>query len=93
MLVKSGLMVGLSETYEEVVDTLCDLRKAGVDLVTIGQYLRPTMSQRHIEALRYVKPSEFEDLAVEARKLGFKGVASAPLVRSSYHAEEQIILK
>ena len=91
MLVKSGLMVGLSETFEEVVGVLRDLRKAGVDLVTIGQYLRPTMGKRHVDTLRYVKPEEFVAYADEARKLGFRGVASAPLVRSSYHAEEQIM--
>lgn len=91
MLVKSGLMVGLSETFDEVVGVLRDLRKAGVDLVTIGQYLRPTMGKRHVDTLRYVKPEEFVAYADEARKLGFRGVASAPLVRSSYHAEEQIM--
>lgn len=93
LLVKSGLMVGLSETFEEVVVVLRDLRKAGVDLVTIGQYLRPTMGKRHVDTLRYVKPEEFVAYADEARKLGFRGVASAPLVRSSYHADEQVIPK
>jgi lipoic acid synthetase len=90
MLVKSGLMVGLSETFDEIIVALGDLRAAGVDIVTIGQYLRPTMSHRHVEMVRYVKPAEFEAYADAAREMGFRGIASSPLVRSSYHAEEQL---
>ena len=83
---KSGLMVGLGETGEEVEGVLRDLRAAGVDLVTIGQYLRP--SARHLEVTEFVAPKVFDRYAAAARALGFAGVASAPFVRSSYHAGE-----
>lgn len=88
MLVKSGLMVGLGETFDEVIVALGDLRSAGADLVTIGQYLRPAASGDYCEIVRYVEPDEFAAYAGIATKMGFSGVASAPLVRSSYHAEE-----
>jgi lipoic acid synthetase len=84
---KSGMMVGLGETWEEIVQTMRDLRAVGCDLLTIGQYLRP--SQKHIALAKWYTPQEFEELAVEARSLGFRHVASGPLVRSSYHADEQ----
>jgi lipoic acid synthetase len=90
MLVKSGLMVGLGEEFDEVIVALGDLRAAGVDVVTIGQYLRPTLGERHIEMVRFVEPAEFEAYADAARDMGFAGVASSPLVRSSYHADEQL---
>jgi lipoic acid synthetase len=90
ILVKSGLMVGLGEEFDEVIVALGDLREAGVDIVTIGQYLRPTLGERHIEMVRYVEPAEFEGYADAARGMGFTGVASSPLVRSSYHADEQL---
>ena len=84
---KSGLMVGLGEAPSEVETTLADLRKAGCDIVTIGQYLRP--SAAHLPVARYYTPDEFGELARVARALGFGHVEAGPLVRSSYHAHEQ----
>jgi lipoic acid synthetase len=84
--VKSGLMVGLGETLDEVVELLRALRGAGVDTVTIGQYLRPTRRQLPVE--RYWEPAEFDALAGVARDLGFAHVACGPLVRSSFGADE-----
>ena len=84
---KSSLMLGLGETRDEIEEALRDLRGAGVDIVTLGQYLRPGGEGFH-DVLRYVPPAEFAELAALARELGFSGVASAPLVRSSYMAEE-----
>jgi len=86
LLTKSSIMVGLSETEEEVVQTLADLKSAGVDIVTIGQYLRPTM--KHLPVHEFVTPEKFDRYADHARKLGFDFVASGPLVRSSYKAGE-----
>jgi lipoyl synthase len=83
---KSGLMLGLGETTEEVVETLADLRGIGCDLLTLGQYLQP--SPRHLPVVRYLPPTEFDQLALLARGLGFTDVASGPFVRSSYHADE-----
>ena len=85
LLTKSGLMLGLGETTEEVVETLADLRAVGCDLVTIGQYLRP--SPKHLPVDRYLPPEEFDELGRLARSLGFRDVASGPFVRSSYHAD------
>lgn len=82
---KSGLMLGLGERDDEVLRALADLRRAGVSLLTIGQYLRP--SPEHLPVERYVAPAEFETWAERARALGFRDVASGPLVRSSYQAE------
>ena len=82
--VKSGLMVGLGETRNEVLETLADLRRAGVDIVTIGQYLRP--NERAVPVERYVPPAEFDEIAAEAKAMGFGAVVAGPLVRSSYHA-------
>jgi lipoic acid synthetase len=87
MPTKTGLMVGLGETIEEVEHVLTDLREQNVDLLTIGQYLRP--SPKHLPVARYVHPDEFAHLAEFARALGFRHVESGPLVRSSYHASEQ----
>jgi lipoic acid synthetase len=84
---KSGLMVGLGETAAEVVDTLRDLRRAGVQIVTIGQYLRPSLANLPME--RYYTPAEFAELKRVGIELGFGHVESGPLVRSSYHAHEQ----
>ena len=84
ILTKSGLMLGVGETFEEVMATLKDLREMDCDIVTIGQYLRPSTDQLPVE--RYVSPSEFQEIKVEAEKLGFRHVESGPLVRSSYHA-------
>lgn len=84
--VKSGLMVGLSETPGEVLEVLKDLRNAGCRMVTIGQYLRP--SAGHLEVSEYVSPARFEYYRIEGEKLGLGAVISGPLVRSSYHASE-----
>jgi len=86
IVTKSGIMVGLGETPEEVTDVMDDLRAAGCQLLTIGQYLAP--SKRHHPVTRYVTPEQFDSFKTEALKRGFKGVASAPLVRSSFRAEE-----
>lgn len=83
---KSGLMVGLGESEEEVLAVLGDLRGAGVGAVTIGQYLQPT--RRHLPVAAYIEPSRFDDYAAAAREMGFDHVLSGPLVRSSYHAEK-----
>ena len=83
---KSGLMLGLGETREELFDTLAELRDAGCDFLTLGQYLRPT--PEHLPVVRYLPPEEFDALGRAARMLGFKNVASGPFVRSSYHARE-----
>jgi lipoic acid synthetase len=84
---KSGMMVGLGETPDEIVENMRELRSVDCDLLTIGQYLRP--SQKHIAMDRWYTPQEFEELAREGHALGFRQVASGPLVRSSYHADEQ----
>ena len=83
---KSGLMLGLGETTEEIFETLADLRSAGCDLLTMGQYLQP--SAKHLLVERYLPPSEFDELGRMAKKFGFLDVASGPFVRSSYHADE-----
>ncbi|MEM7589741.1 MAG: lipoyl synthase [Myxococcota bacterium] len=85
---KSGLMLGLGEQLSEVQQALHDLRSAGVSIVTLGQYLRP--SPRHTPMDRFVPPEEFDQMAVFARSLGFIHVESGPLVRSSYHAERAV---
>ena len=85
--VKSGLMLGLGETFEEVVTVLEDLRGTGVDLVTVGQYLRPSL--KHLPVARYVMPEEFDAVRQAGERLGFSHVESGPFVRSSYHAGEQ----
>ena len=84
LITKSNLILGLGETHEEVVQALQDLRDAGCDLVTITQYLRPTIKHHPVE--RWVKPEEFVQHAKEAEEIGFLGVMSGPLVRSSYRA-------
>jgi lipoic acid synthetase len=84
---KSGLMVGLGEEWDEVVQTLRDLRGVGVEILTIGQYLRP--SAQHLPMVRYYHPDEFAELRRLATDMGFGHVESGPLVRSSYHAHEQ----
>jgi lipoic acid synthetase len=85
-LTKSSIMVGVGESNDEVVETLSDLRNAGVDVVTVGQYLRPT--PRHAPVDRYVEPAQFSEFERAGLSLGFGFVASGPLVRSSYHAAE-----
>ncbi len=85
---KSGLMAGLGETRDELVSAFEDLRRHHVDVLTVGQYLRPTL--RHLPVERYVAPEEFEDLRAQAKRMGFRHVESGPLVRSSYHAHAQL---
>ena len=87
MVTKSGIILGMGEEWQEIVDTMKDLRQVGCDLLTIGQYLRP--SEKHLPVARYYTPEEFEELARIGKCLGFKHMASGPLVRSSYHADEQ----
>jgi lipoic acid synthetase len=82
---KSGLMLGLGESHDEVLETLRDLRAVDCQRLTLGQYLRPSLA--HIPVARYWSPEEFEELGATARELGFADVRSGPLVRSSYHAE------
>ena len=84
LITKSNLILGLGETREEISQALLDLRSAGCDLITITQYLRPT--NRHHPVERWVRPEEFVELAAEAKEIGFLGVMSGPLVRSSYRA-------
>jgi lipoic acid synthetase len=88
ILTKSGLMLGLGETRDELFDVLADLRGVACDNLTLGQYLAPTL--KHIPVVRYVPPAEFDELAVHARRLGFRHVASGPFVRSSYHAADMV---
>jgi lipoic acid synthetase len=88
VLTKSGLMVGLGETHDEMVDAFGQLREAGVQVLTVGQYLRP--SERHLPVVRYWHPEEFAALERAAYGLGFEHVAAGPLVRSSYHADEHV---
>lgn len=83
---KSGMMLGLGERSEEVAEAMRDLRAVGCDLLTLGQYLQPTL--RHLPVVEFVPPDRFDALGVEARGLGFIHVASGPLVRSSYHADD-----
>ena len=85
---KSGLMVGLGETHEEMVETFGALREHGVQVLTVGQYLRPT--ERHLPVVRYWHPDEFKALEQAAYDLGFDHIAAGPLVRSSYHADEHV---
>jgi lipoic acid synthetase len=89
MKTKSGLMLGLGETVEELLDVLADLRSVGCDILTLGQYLQPTPV--HLAVERYVPPEEFDEIGGLARRLGFSLVASGPFVRSSYHAGEMAV--
>lgn len=86
MQTKSGLMLGLGETIEELFEVLADLRSVGCDILTLGQYLQPTPA--HLPVERFVPPEEFDEIGDLARRLGFSLVASGPFVRSSYHAGE-----
>jgi lipoic acid synthetase len=88
LLTKSGIMVGLGEEWDEVLDTVRQIRDAGTDILTVGQYLRPSFD--HLPILRYYTPEEFERIKEFGLGLGFSHVESGPLVRSSYHAEEQV---
>jgi lipoyl synthase len=88
MVTKSGVMVGLGEETSELLDVFRDMRRHRIEVLTVGQYLRP--SPRHAEVARYYHPEEFAELRREALSMGFEHVESGPLVRSSYHADEQI---
>jgi lipoic acid synthetase len=88
VVTKSGLMVGLGESFEEMVETFGLLREHDVQVLTVGQYLRPT--EDHLPVERYWHPEEFEALEREAYGMGFESVAAGPLVRSSYHADEHL---
>jgi lipoic acid synthetase len=83
---KSGLMLGLGEEKEEVLAVFSDLRNAGCDILTLGQYLRP--KKENLEVVRYLPPAEFEEYKKTAEKMGFKACASGPFVRSSYYAAD-----
>ena len=87
IVTKSGIIAGMGETRDEIVETMEDLRRVDCDLLTIGQYLRP--SPKHWPIDRFYTPAEFDELRETGEKMGFKHVASGPLVRSSYHADEQ----
>jgi lipoic acid synthetase len=87
MVTKSGLMAGLGESMTEMIDVFRDLARCGVDILTVGQYLRP--SRDHLPIARFYTPAEFEYMKTEALRLGFRHVESGPMVRSSYHAHEQ----
>jgi len=89
-ITKSGLMVGLGETKHELLLVMADLVDVGCDVLTMGQYLRPTAGARHRPVERYYRPEEFAELAEAGRRLGFRHVEAGPLVRSSYHAERQV---
>jgi lipoyl synthase len=89
IVTKAGLMLGVGETIDELFEVLADLRSIRCDVLTLGQYLAPTLKQS-IPVARYVPPAEFDELAALARLLGFKQVAAGPFVRSSYHAEEMV---
>ncbi|MCA9913796.1 MAG: lipoyl synthase, partial [Anaerolineae bacterium] len=88
VLTKSGIMVGLGETFDEVTAVMQDLADRGVDILTIGQYLQP--SKQHLPVARFYLPEEFDRFEVIGKEMGFKWVESGPLVRSSYHAEQQV---
>jgi lipoyl synthase len=88
LVTKSGMILGMGETHDEVRGALADLRSVGVSIVTLGQYLRP--SARHTPVVRYLRPEEFDDLGSYARSLGFEHVESSPLTRSSYHARRAL---
>jgi len=89
MKTKSGFMIGLGETKNQILQTMKDLKKVDVDFLTVGQYLQPT--KKHIEIKKYYTPEEFYKLKKIAFKLGFEHVESGPLVRSSYHAERAMV--
>jgi lipoic acid synthetase len=84
---KSGFMLGLGETWDEIIEVMHDLHEHRVDILTIGQYLRPSF--KHLPIQRYIPLEEFAALKTEGKKMGFRHVESGPFVRSSYHAHEQ----
>jgi lipoic acid synthetase len=89
VVTKAGLMLGIGETIDELFDVLADLRAIRCDVVTLGQYLAPTM-KHSIPVARYVPPAEFDSIAARARLLGFRKVVAGPFVRSSYHADDMV---
>lgn len=89
MKTKSGVMLGLGESEEEVVETLEDLKKVNVDIITLGQYLQPTLN--HLPVAEFITPEQFNYYREIGLKMGFRHVESGPLVRSSYHAEKHIL--
>jgi len=89
IVTKAGLMLGIGETIDELFDVLADLRAIRCDVITLGQYLAPTL-KHSIPVARYVPPEEFDAIAVRARLLGFRQVVAGPFVRSSYHADEMV---
>jgi lipoic acid synthetase len=88
MRTKSGVMLGLGETVDEVIETMQDLRAVGVDILTLGQYLQPT--PKHLPVVEFIEPSQFEKYRILGLEMGFRFVESGPLVRSSYHAEKHL---
>lgn len=88
ILTKTGIMVGLGETTDEIRETMADIHDSEVDILTIGQYLRP--SEKHAPVMKFYTPQEFRQLADEGQKMGIRHVESGPLVRSSYHAHKQV---
>jgi lipoyl synthase len=88
IVTKSGLMLGIGETIDELFDVIADLREIDCDVLTLGQYLAPTL--KHIPVARFVPPEEFDAIAAKARTFGFKQVVAGPFVRSSYHADEMV---
>ena len=88
MRTKSGIMLGLGETEQEVIETMTDLRSVGVDILTLGQYLQPT--PKHLPIAEFITPEQFEKLGNLGKEMGFRYVESGPLVRSSYHAEKHL---
>lgn len=88
MRTKSGVMLGLGETVDEVIETMQDLRSVGVDILTLGQYLQPT--PKHLPVMEFIEPSQFEKYRLLGLEMGFRFVESGPLVRSSYHAEKHL---
>jgi lipoic acid synthetase len=92
IVTKAGLMLGIGETIDEVLDVLADLRAIRCNVVTIGQYLAPTL-KHSIPVARYVPPEEFDRLAGKARLMGFQQVVAGPFVRSSYHADEMVPIR
>jgi lipoic acid synthetase len=88
IITKAGLMMGVGETVGELFDVFADLRAIQCDVLTLGQYLSPTL--KHIPVSRFVPPAEFDEIAAKARLLGFRQVVAGPYVRSSYHADEMV---
>jgi len=86
LFTKSGLMLGLGETEDELLSAMADLRRVGCDILTLGQYLQPTL--KHLPVVEFISPERFKEYGAKAREMGFVHVASGPMVRSSYHADE-----